>query len=295
MVLLALSLAAGLVQPTPDPQAIFKQTLTRLASYPVAAYALYTTTWNISEFTPHQGRTSYQAHHRYAIRTSDNLENSSSGAPLRAPAPDALPDASVLPAFIGPFAWSLRATASQATPGPMQPDLPSPLRTIASVVAKRGPDYRIDIAGIEDVNGHRSYHLAFHPLFDEVRHNLRDLWVDVTTYDLWRAHYIGAYSLSGTGYFSPSDVTAYFKPVAAYWIVSETAFSYRNRGPDSGGFVFDVLIDDIVFPQALPDWVFDSVQYRQHQKARDPNILWQLLPTPTPLPPTSQQPEPPLG
>jgi hypothetical protein len=163
---------------------------------------VYSTTWTISVTRP-EGTTSYQTHNRYAIRTSDNIENAT-GAETSREAPrkssrDTLPAAGIMPVFIGPFAWSIRAAAAKSTPAPMQPDISSPLKTIASVVAKRAPAYRIDLAGTEEVAGHLSYHLVFHPLYDDGRHNLRDLWIDVASYDLWKAHYLGAYAPSMSG------------------------------------------------------------------------------------------------
>jgi hypothetical protein len=197
-----------------DPEAIFLRCLQRLSSYSVANYAVYSTTWNVSVTRP-EGTTSYQTHNQYAIRTSDNVENATGDEPLREasrkPSQGTLPAARIMPVFVGPFAWSIRAAAARSTPAPMpmQPDLSNPLKTIASVVAKPGPAYKVDLVGTEEIAGHLSYHLVFHPLYDEVRHNLRDLWIDVGSYDLWKAHYLGAYAPSMSGHLSPSDVTVW--------------------------------------------------------------------------------------
>jgi hypothetical protein len=165
----------------------------------------------------------------------------------------------------------------------MQPDISSTLKSIATVTAVAGPAYRIELAGIEEVADHETYHLRLHPLYDATRHNLRDLWVDTGSYDLWEAHYLGEYQPNPSSQRRPSDVTVYFKPIIEYWIVSRTVFNYQEH-LDSNLSVFDVRTLDIAFPKSLPDWLFDAAEYKQHREARDPDIIKELLETPSPSP-----------
>jgi hypothetical protein len=76
-----------------------------------------------------------------------------------------------------------------------------------------------------------------------------------------------------------------FKPIAEYWLVSETVFTYRAH-PNSDFYIFDVEIATIAFPKALPDWLFDAAQYKQHKDAGEPDIVQKILETPplSPIP-----------
>jgi hypothetical protein len=211
---------------------------------------------------------------RRAAHTSVGIENVVRFRPPMKGGP--LPNADIWPVFQGPFAWTLLPAAPRQTGGAsMQPDV-SALRVIANVAAFARPDYAIDLVGIETVDDHSTYHLRLRPLTDPAKHNLRDLWVDVTTYDLWKAHYIGTYGgygLYASDGLSQSDVTAYFKPVLKYWIVSHMVWTYDYKGHID----YDTSTVEIAFPSALPDWLFDADAYAQHQKAKEPDILYQVL------------------
>ena len=249
----------------------------RLQSYPAPPYAIWTATWHITQ-TPmgyYTGSASSVEVHRYAVRLSDGMENVSD------PAPNAkLPPALILPEFLGPFAWTLRTSVRVPAAGntaSMMPDVEG-LKTIARVVAVAQPSYALisptQPPPIEEIEGHASYHLRLRPLGDPRKHNLRDLWVDVTTDDLWKAHFIGTYAPGPHAPVSPTDVTVYFRRVVGCWVVTRALWTYEDSPLH---YDFDVQNDEIALPGTLPDWLFDATEYRRHQAAGEPDYIGDLL------------------
>jgi hypothetical protein len=262
--------------PLSPSQRIFDTAFRRLQSYPVPPYAIWTDTWRTHE-TPmgyYTGTSSSIETHRYAVRLSDGMENVSDPIPS-----GKLPPAMILPEFLGPFAWTMRSSVHVAPTGgssTMLPDL-SGLKTIATVVATAQAPYAIGSAGsppIQDVEGHAAYHLELRPRSDPQRHNLRDLWVDMQTYDLWKAHFVGTYAPTPKAPVSPTDVTVYFRNVLGCWVVTRAIWTYQDP-PVS--FEFDVQSDEIGLPSVLPDWLFDVAAYRKHQLAGEPDYIGVLL------------------
>ncbi len=283
MAIAAIALAgATLSAPAPGAPSpvvrIIDAAFARLQSYPGPPYAVWTATWHIAQ-TPMgyaTGSTSSVEVHRYAVRLSDGMENVSD------PAPDGkLPPALIMPEFLGPFAWTLRTSVRVPPPGnvvSMMPDVEG-LKTIAKVVAFAQPAYVLansptQMPPIEDVDGHPSYHLELRPLEDPRRHNLRDLWIDVTTHDLWKAHFVGTYAPVPRAPVSPTDVTVYFRRVVECWVVTRAAWTYDDPPTH---FDFDVRNNEIGLPGTLPDWLFDAAEYRKHQLAGEPDYIGALL------------------
>jgi hypothetical protein len=265
--------------PTPSPVAqIIDAAFARLQSYPVPPYAIWTATWHITQ-TPmgyYTGSAKSVEVHRYAVRLSDGMENVSD------PSPDGkLPPALILPEFLGPFAWTLRTSVRVPPTGngvSMMPDVEG-LKTIARVVAFAEPAYvlansRSQVPPIEDVDGHHAYHLELRPLDDPRKHNLRDLWIDVTTHDLWKAHFVGTYAPTPHEPVSPSDVTVYFRQVVGCWVVTRALWTYDDPPIH---FDFDVQNNEIALPGTLPDWLFDAAEYRRHQLAGDADYIGAVL------------------
>jgi hypothetical protein len=259
-------------------QRIFDAAFRRWQSYPVPPYAIFTDTWHIRS-TPmgfYTGESNSVEVHRYAVRLSDGMENVSDPIPS-----GKLPPAMILPEFLGPFAWTTRSSVhvapAGATQSMMAPDLAG-LKTIATVVAYAQWPYTIGSASstppIENVDGHQVYHLALHPRSDPQKHNLRDLWIDVQTYDLWKAHFVGTYQPTPASLSSPTDVTVYFRNVLGCWVVTHAIWTYDNSPMR---FLFDVTSNEIGLPNTLPDWLFNVDEYRQHQRAGEPDYLGLLL------------------
>jgi hypothetical protein len=276
---LVILLTQGVAPQTTGAQQIFDESFRRLESYPVPPFAVWTTTWHIRErpMGYYTGESSSVEVNRYAVRLSDGMENVSEPS-----ANEKLPPATIEPEFLGPFAWTMRASVhvAPASDGAviMQPDVAG-LKTIASVVAVAKPSYTFGgdsqaSPPIEDVEGRAAYHLELRPQDEPRKHNLRDLWIDVETRDLVKAHFVGTYRPFPQAPVSPSDITVYFRSVVGCWVVTRAAWTYDNP-PIS--YLFDVENDEIALPAMLPDWLFDPGAYRQHEAAGEPDYLGLLL------------------
>jgi len=293
MMFVTLALSAAIdASPSPEPATaspapvrIFERGFARLESYPLPPYAVFIDTWLIKQTDTRLGSQSGSiiVRTRYAVRTSDGGENYTA-FPVQG---SALPPARVLTQFLGPFAFALLSNRPPRKDlASLQPDIPSPLKLIANVVAHPKPDYEIENAGIEAVDGHDTYHLRLSPLSDGRKHNLHDLWIDVVTFDLWKAHFTSRYAPDPMLPDSPTDVVVWFKPIASYWVLSRAIWSwdYFTAGKLSD---YDASTDRIAFPSELPDWLFDQREYDQHVRARAPDVLGPLfsaIPGATPTP-----------
>ncbi len=274
---LTMLLALGAAPPSATQ--ILDDGLRRLQSYPVPPYAVWTTTWHIRARPMgyyEGGETSSVAVNRYAVRIADGMENTS-----EPPLDGKLPPATIGPEFLGPFAWSLRsqihvAPSDDATA--MQPDF-SGLKTIATVHVAAKPSYTIGHAPgepvpIVNVDGRPAYHLELHPVNDPAKHNLRDLWIDVATHDVLEVHFAGRYSPGPGAPSSPTDARAYFRNVLGCWVIVRDVWTYEDSPML---YTFDVQNDEIGLPPTLPDWLFDSAAYLEHERAREPDYLGLLL------------------
>ncbi|HEY1866672.1 MAG TPA: hypothetical protein VGG70_00155 [Candidatus Cybelea sp.] len=267
----------GVATPSPVAQ-IIDATFARLQSYPAPPYAIWTATWHIKQ-TPmgyYTGSLSSVEVHRYAVRLSDGMENVSDPVPN-----GKLPPALIVPEFLGPFAWTLR-TSVRVPPSDngvsMVPDIEG-LKTIARVVAHAQSSYVLansptQTPPIENVEGHPSYHLELRPIDNPGKHNLRDLWIDVATHDLLKAHFVGTYAPVPRAPVSPTDVTVYFRSVVGCWVVTRAVWTYDDSPVH---YDFDVQNDEIGLPGSLPDWLFDAAEYRKHQLAGEPDYIGELL------------------
>lgn len=260
------------------PQQVFNAAFRRLQSYPVPPYAVWTDTWHIRErpMGYYTGERSDVEVHRYAVRISDGMENMSD------PRPDGkLPPALIGPEFVGPFGWTLRRSvrvAPESNGINMAPDIEG-LKIIATVVAIAQSPYEIalDRSGaipIENVNGHRAYHLQLRPRNEPRRHNLRDLWIDVQSYDVWKIHFVGTYAPFAGAPPSDTDAVVEFRNVLGCWVVARAAWNWDDAPVR---FFYDVQSDEIGLPESLPAWLFDEKAYRQRQLAGEPDYLGALL------------------
>ncbi|HEY1867618.1 MAG TPA: hypothetical protein VGG70_04925 [Candidatus Cybelea sp.] len=267
-----------LAGPAGSASQIFDESFAKLQSYPVPPYAIWTATWHIRNrpMGYYTGESSSVETHRYAVRLADGMENISDPSTN-----GKLPPALIVPEFLGPFAWRLRASVHLAPGGNgvvMAPDVAG-LKTIAYVVAVAKPLYTFAVGPngsppIEDVGGREAYHLQLLPKDSPQVHNLRDLWIDVSTYDLLKAHFVGTYAPVPKAPLSATDVTVYFRGVLGSWVVSRALWNYDDPPIR---YDFDVQNDEIGLPPSLPDWLFDQAAYRQHQLAGDPDYLGQVL------------------
>jgi hypothetical protein len=278
------TLAPSQASSAPTPLEIFEHAFDRLESYPLPPYAAWVDTWSVKQSeTGFAGATnSYIVQTRYAVRTSDGAENWTA-FPTAGPL---LSRGRVGEQFLGPFAFALLPDRPPASDGQsLQPDIPvtddaatTPLKVIARVVAHGKPDYAVTSPEIETIDGHRTYHLRLRALNNPRKHNLRDVWVDVDSFDLWKAHFSSRYAPDPLAPQSPTDVTVWFKPVASYWVVSRAVWSW-DFYQGSLHFDYDASTDRITFPKALPDWLFDQRAYDQRVTAQESDPLAQFFTT----------------
>lgn len=270
-IVLAAPAAVGVAQ-------IFDETFRRLQSYPVPPYAIWTATWHIRAHPMgyYSGESSSVETHRYAVRLSDGMENVSDPGTN-----GKLPPALIEPEFLGPFAWLVRSSVRVAPRDNgvvMVPDIAG-LKTIAHVVVSAKPSYTFRAAPngslpVETIDGREAYHLELHPTDRPEVHNLRDLWIDVSTYDLLKVHFVGTYRPVPNAPLSPTEATVYFRSVLGAWVVTRSLWNYDDAPIR---FQYDVQNDEIGLPATLPDWLFDQAAYDQHQRAGVPDYLGQVL------------------
>jgi hypothetical protein len=257
--------AAPLATPSPSPNQIFVRAFQRLESYPTPSYVISIESWHVRSAAKE-----YVYRWRYATRTSDGMMNSTRYPVQGNKLP---PNAFVTPGILGPFSFMLRPALQAAhQPQPAAVAEVPDMKIIATVVTYR-PDYAIDLRGIESIDGHPTYHLRLRPYGDPLKHNLRDLWVDEQTFDLWRAHYVGQCGPCN----GPNDITVTFQPAAGAWIVTDEAFVSRCSSSRTDACRFDLAMDDVAFISGMPDWLFDLPAYREHAKAGELDYLAGLL------------------
>jgi hypothetical protein len=248
---------------------IFERAFERLESYPVAPYAVFIDTWHQTATGGGSTPIDNVLVFRYAVRMSDGGENSAPYPVLNG----RLPPAMIGKQFQGPFAWSLRARRAQThAPAMLQPDLPEPYRVIAHVVVHEPLHYAVDPPLLETLDGHRVYDLRLRPLSDPQRYNLREIWVDTSTFDIWKAHFEGTYQPTPSTMESPSDVTVTFVPVGPYWIVHRMQWTWEDY-QNSRFFHFDATTNEIAFPCSLPGWLFDERAYGRRENAHQADPL----------------------
>ncbi|MBV9333597.1 MAG: hypothetical protein JO146_06290 [Candidatus Eremiobacteraeota bacterium] len=212
---------------------------------------------------------------RYALRLSDGMENVSD-----ADGSGKLPPAIIEPEFIGPFAWTVRSSIRVA-PAPqsvaMSPDI-SGFMTIAHVVSVAKWPYALSGNAVspkpEQLDGHETYHFELKPREQPQRYNLRDLWIDVQTYDVWRVRFVGTYRPFPRAPISPTEATVDLRNVLGCWVVTRAQWDYQDEPTI---YFFDVQNNEIGLPTTLPDWLFDAQEYRKHQAAGEPDYIGLLL------------------
>jgi hypothetical protein len=190
-----------------------------------------------------------------------------------------LPPAIIEPEFIGPFALTIRSSVRVAPPQSiaMSPDI-SGLMTIARVVSVAKWPY--SLAGnaaspqVEQIDGHQTYHFQLKPRDEPQKHNLRDLWIDVKTYDVWRVRFAGTYRPVPRAPVSPTEATADLRNVLGCWVVTRAQWEYQD---EPFVYTFDVQNNEIGLPAMLPDWLFNADEYQKHEAAGEPDYIGQVL------------------
>lgn len=162
-----------------------------------------------------------------------------------------------------------------ATPAPLPPppaespvplasgQTPPPVLITQPVIGDRY--YSVQVAGLEIYNGRPVFHLTMHALTDEVQHPLKDLWVDVVTFEVWKAH-VMAHGAKGamTGSI---DAVSEFEPASGYWVIKhmvadgEGHVGIRLLGDSAH---YEYTFSEFGFPSFVPDWYFDKGKFKHH-------------------------------
>ena len=146
---------------------------------------------------------------------------------------------------------------------PSTPPPPDTLRTIGTVQVSADLDYRATLAGAD----RGAYHLKLQALRDPEPNRLRELWVDVTTFEVQRARAVDRLFFEAAGASVPDRMDITFESrnglplvhridAIADVIPTFASLSLREES--------DYSFDDISFPEVLPDWYFEPKAYREH-------------------------------
>lgn len=230
--------------------------MARLRSYPEPVYIDGVTKWRVTAVPRISGRGgayAYDVLERILIRTYDRVERVRGTIVGRQPAHY---EEEVHRAFFGPDAWAVHGIGRREdAPPAFVPDVPN-LKTIAAVVAYEKSSYRIVLDGVERLaNGREAYRLELTPLTKPEMHNLREMWIDTSTYDLWRAVTSGTYALPE---FGPGQarVVQNFAPFPGHhWLVGDASWSY-DAPASSYIFNFALKYVNMEFPVSEPPSLF---------------------------------------
>ena len=102
------------------------------------------------------------------------------------------------------------------------------------------------------------------PLHDERTHPWKDVWVDVKTFEVWKAYA----EVSGTKGIATGkgNATVEFVPVGDHWLVSSAVGDGSVRiGPLGDSGHYEYTFSDYGFPNTVPDWYFDPKLFKQHR------------------------------
>jgi hypothetical protein len=137
-----------------------------------------------------------------------------------------------------------------------------PVLAVESVTKDRFYDVRF--IGVEDLDGHLTYHLGMssHDPTDR-DHPWKDMWVDTTTFEVWKAHAAGSGSKGpATGSI---DADVWFGQVGDYWLITHAQGDGEVRLAfisDSGHYEY--YFSGFGFPNTIPDWYFDPSTFAHH-------------------------------
>jgi len=193
-VIAAAALLVGLASPpqapSTDPYQIYKSAMQHLATLPQPQYIVDTEHWiTVSHFAGGSSDTHEWDERR--IFDSTNRRECVLNVPFnpfhRTP--------QIGESYFAPDTWLIgqRQPAPASDSSNITPDL-SDLKTIASVISIGKPAYDIRLVAVEALtHGGSAFHLSLHPRSDPMRHNLRELWINTSTYESGRAVIEGNY------------------------------------------------------------------------------------------------------
>jgi len=124
--------------------------------------------------------------------------------------------------------------------------------------------YVVSLAGLERYQDRTVYHLMLRAVSDEQRHPWKDLWVDMDTYQVWKAH--GDAGGSSGPLSGHATVDVEFAPTGNYWMVKQVMADGQGRfGFISDSGHYEYYFSDFGFPNTLPDWYFNEAEFDKHR------------------------------
>lgn len=272
MLVLAALLALATPQPvpTPDPVAIYRAALKRLATLSQPAYIDTTMHWKVLARTP-QGDRPSEFDERVLFDSTARRE-----CVLFVPYTS---DSRVIigPSYFAPDMWLIHKTVQrqeQTTASDFAPDL-SDLKTIAAVVSVAKPSYDVTFSGTAPITngGGTAYHLVLKPRSQPWKHNLRELWINSANLNIMRAVLVGDYRPDNGQLVEQTTVAEDFGTVGPYWVVIHHTWSYRDA-PNGVDFQYDATAANMSFPGTIPPWYFDEKQFVGHRTEVNTTLRW---------------------
>jgi hypothetical protein len=261
----------------PPPRELVSFAFQRLRSYPRPNYVVYYAEESDTISAVGAQDQSASGGFRVAYRASTQTMSQTD-----APPGATLPPARIYsPPFVGPLAYpvdreSLRyGVAGSATGSDSTDSVSTSLSTIATVVAHAAPDYNAVVSSTENIEGRAAYHIRVAAVQDAARFNLRDLWIDVATYDLLAVKYHVDPGAPSNVDRCDCDVTVYFVGIGPYWATA----AWESEGPNGFGTSVKraIRIKYMTFPATLPDWLFDQGAYDRERRSGAPDVIAQIL------------------
>jgi hypothetical protein len=139
---------------------------------------------------------------------------------------------------------------------PIHESSTSDFRIIGTSKAVRR-DYAVALTGVETLDAHQTYHLHLVPLREPSKYRLREVWVDKTSYALWRVVTAGNF-VAGPPTRSGWMTTYQVSPAGCRYIDRETALETldygRNRKYAHTTLTFSLINDPKAY--RLPELMF---------------------------------------
>jgi hypothetical protein len=151
---------------------------------------------------------------------------------------------------------------ASGAPAPEPSPSGSPIPVIGTIRAVTH-EYTVTLAGIETIGGASTYHLLLVPRSDPQAHQIREAFVDTTTFQTRRL-VVAVYAKVGPIHSQPRAVVDY-APIAQAWLVSRGEMDFTLRfGPFAFSGAGEFRLTDIRAPADEPDWMFDPAKLKAH-------------------------------
>jgi hypothetical protein len=273
MIACAVALAIAVATPTPSPQLSAGTIFARarlamfLRSYP--RYVAYIVDIQSTAYGKH-----YHEGYRAMLRPHDNALTVKSSPIYSTNQPDnpygfsffglnreGKPEDHIEPPFGYPlmsaiFDFDLARSPTARPPGAEPIESPAP---VIGQIAVTGGDYNVTLAGNELLDGFDVYHLTLVPLKDPDQNRIRDLWVDVKTFDVRKLVTMGIFE-KGPPTTVPWTVT--FIQLQGHWFIRQevTTATLRTPGHLFGGSTeyrgINYTFGAYEYPAFIPDLEF---------------------------------------